>query len=100
MILLNYFFCETKSVFNSEFNTFNVIWFTLGTKNFEVLYYGAPIFQKMDLKGGHLSTVFLCTLPRPYKIQGLVPTALIFLCYSTVRAIDDFKDLKYSLIHF
>ena len=54
----------------------------------------------MGLKGGHLSTVFLCTLPRPYKIQGLVPTALIFLCYSTVTAIDDFKDLRYLLIHF
>ena len=54
----------------------------------------------MGLKGEHLSTIFLCTLQRPYKTPGLEPTALIFLCCSTLRAPDDFRDFKYSLIRF
>ena len=54
----------------------------------------------MSLKGGHLSTMFLCTLQRPYKTQGLQPTVLSFLCCSTLRAPDDFKDFEYSLIRF
>ena len=44
----------------------------------------------MGLKGGHLSTMFLCTLQIPYKTPGLEPTALIFLCCSALRDLDDF----------
>ena len=54
----------------------------------------------MGLKVGHLS-MFLCTLQRPYKIPDLVePTASIFFCCSTLKAPDDFRDFKYSLIRF
>ena len=65
-----------------------------------ILYDGVPIAERMGLKGGHLSTMFLCTLQIPYKTPGLEPTALIFLCCSTLRDPDDFKDFKYSLIRF
>ena len=34
------------------------------------------------------------------KILGLEPTALIFLCCSTPKAPDDFRDFKYWLISF
>ena len=47
----------------------------------------------MGLKGGHLSIMFLCTLQRSYKTPGLEPTALVFLCCSTLRAPDGFKIL-------
>ena len=45
----------------------------------------------MDLKGGHLFTMFLCK-------PGFEPTTLLFLCCSTLKAPDDFKDFKYSMI--
>ena len=54
----------------------------------------------MGLKRGHLSTMFLCTLQRPYKIPDVDPAALIFLCCSTLKAPDEFKDFKYLLIRF
>ena len=57
----------------------------LGTENFTILYDCVPIAERMGLKEGHLSTIFLCTLQRPYKTAGLEPTALIFLCFSTRR---------------
>ena len=60
-------------------NLLDIIKFITGSKNFAILYDDVPIAEKMGLKGGHLSTMFLCTLPRPYKIPGLEPTALIFL---------------------
>ena len=44
--------------------------------------------------------MFTCTLQRRCKTPGLDPTALIFLCWSTLKAPDDFKDFKYSLIRF
>ena len=44
----------------------------------------------MSLKGGHLSTMFLCTLQIPYKTPGFEPTALISLCCSALRDLDDF----------
>ena len=34
------------------------------------------------------------------KIPGLEPTALIFLCCSTLKDPDDFRDFKYWLISF
>ena len=67
---------------------------------FAILYDGVTIAERVGLKGGHLSTMFLCTLQRPYKTPGLEPAVLIFLCSSTLRDPDDFKDFKYSLIHF
>ena len=53
----------------------------------------------MSLKGGHLSTLFFIYLTKT-KIPGLEPTALIFLCCSTLKAPDDFRDFKYWLISF
>ena len=76
-------------------NSLDVLEFILGTKNFAILYDGVPIAERMSLKGGHPSTMFLYTLQRPYKIPGLEPRALIFLCFSTPRAPDGFKDFKY-----
>ena len=81
-------------------NSLDVIEFILGTKNFEILYDGLPMAERMRLKGGHLHTMFLCTLQRPYKTPGLEPTTVIFLYCSTPRAPDDFKNFKYLLIHF
>ena len=66
-------------------NSLDVIQFILGTENFTILYDCVPIAERMGLKEGHLSTIFLCTLQRPYKTAGLEPTALIFLCFSTGR---------------
>ena len=34
-------------------------------------YDSIPIAEKMGLRGGHLSTMFLCTLKTPYKTPGL-----------------------------
>ena len=96
--MLNY--CKTCPKVSLTMNSLDVIESILGTKNFAILYDGVPIAEKMGLKGGHLSTMFLCTLQRPYRIPGLEPTAFIFLCCSTLRAPDDFKDFKYSLIRF
>ena len=90
--MLNYFFCKAKSVFDGV--SIDVIEFILGTKNFAILYDGVSIAEKIGLKGGHLSTIFLCTLQRPYKTPSLEPAALIILCCSTLRAPDDFKDFK------
>ena len=56
-------------------NSLDVIEFVLGTKNFAILYDGIPIAERMGLKGGHLTTMFLSTLQRPYKTPGLEPTA-------------------------
>ena len=47
-ILLNYFFCKTKSVFE----------FILGTKYLAISYDGIPIAEVMGLKVGHLSSMF------------------------------------------
>ena len=66
-------------------NSLDVIQFILGTENFIILYDCVPVAERMGLKEGHLSTIFLCTLQRPYKTAGLEPTALIFLCFSTGR---------------
>ena len=46
-------------------NSLDVMKFILGTKNFAILYDGIPIAERTSLKGGHLSTMFLCTLQRP-----------------------------------
>ena len=78
-------------------NSLDVIEFILRTKNFAIIHDSVPIAERMSLKGGHLFAMFLCTLQRPYKIPGLEPTALIFCC-PTIKAPDDFKDFKYSLI--
>ena len=82
-------------------NSLDVIEFILGTKNFAISYDDVPIAERLGLKGGHLSTMFLYSLQRPYKKTGFEqPTALIFLCCSTLRAPDDFKNFKYLLIRF
>ena len=67
----------------STVNSLDVIEFILGTKTFAILYDGVSIAGRIGLKGGHLCT-----------------TSLIFLCCSTLRAPDDLKDSKYSLIRF
>ena len=36
-----------------------------------------------------------CTLQKPYERTGLEPTALIFLCSSTLKVPDDFKYFIY-----
>ena len=94
--------CSTISLAKQKLyltvNSLDVIEFILGTKNLAILYDGIPVAEVMGLKVGHLSTMFLCTLRRPYKIPGLELAALIFLCCSTLKASDDFKDFKYSLI--
>ena len=41
-----------------------------------------------------------CTLQKPYERTGLEPTALIFLCSSTLKVPDDFKYFKYLSICF
>ena len=69
-------------------NSLDVIEFILGTKKFAILYDGVSIAERMGQKGGHLSTMFLFTLQRPYKTPGLEPTALIFLCWSTLIQIN------------
>ena len=48
----------------------------------------------MGLKGGHLSTILLCTLQKLYKVSGLEPTGSIFLRCSTLKATDNFQDFK------
>ena len=71
-ILLNYFFGK-KSAFTVEL--LDVIEFILGTNNFAIFYDGVPKPERMGLKGGHLSTMFLYPLQMlqiPYK--GLEPT--------------------------
>ena len=45
--------------------------FILGTKNFGILCDGVLISEGMGLKRGYVSTMFLCTLQRPYKLPGL-----------------------------
>ena len=60
-------------------DSLDVIKFILGTKNFAISYDGVPIAERMGPKRGRLSTMFLCTLQRPYKIPGLEPAALILL---------------------
>ena len=40
-------------------NSVDVIEFILGTKNFAILYDSIPIAERMGLKRGHLSTMFL-----------------------------------------
>ena len=81
-------------------NSLDVIEFILRTKNFAILYDGIPIAERMGLKRGYLSTMFLCTLQRPYKTPGLEPADLIFLYCSTLSAFNDFKDFKDLLIRF
>ena len=81
-------------------NLLDVIEVTLGTENFTILFDGIPIAKRMCLKGGHKSTMFLCTLQKPYKIPGLEPTALIFLRFATLETPDDFKEFRYSSIRF
>ena len=76
-------------------NSLDVIELIFGTKNFAILYDGVPIAESIGLKGGHLSTIFLCTLQRPYNIPGLDPTALIFLNCSSLKDPKNFKDFKY-----
>ena len=49
----------------------------------------------MGLKGGHLSTILLCTLQKLYKVSGLEPTGSIFLRCSTLKATDNFQGLKF-----
>ena len=43
----------------------------------------------MSLKGGHLFSVFLFTLQKPYKAQGVKTTALIFLCCLKLKTPDE-----------
>ena len=81
-------------------NSLHIIEFILGTKYFAVFYNSVPIVEKMSLKGGRRSTMFLSTLQRPYKIPGVEPTALISLCSLILKGADVFKDFKYSLIRF
>ena len=40
-------------------NSVDVIEFILGTRNFAILYDSIPIAERMGLKRGHLSTMFL-----------------------------------------
>ena len=80
-------------------NSLDVIELILGIKIFAISYDGVPVAERMGLKEG-IYLLFLCALQRPYKTPGLEPTPLIFLCCSTLRAPDDFKDFKYSLIRF
>ena len=89
-------------------NSLDVTEFITENENFAILFDGVPIADIIGLKGRHLSTMFLCTLhrsfktpgleirtlKRTYKTQGFHPTALIFLCHSTLKALDDFKDFK------
>ena len=72
-------------------NALDVIKFILGNKNV-FSYHGVPIAEGMGLKGGHLSTIFLCTSQRPYKTLGHFPTALIFSWWSILQVPDYFKD--------
>ena len=55
-------------------NSLDVLEFILGIKNFVILYDNVPLAEKMGLKGGHLSIIFLCTLQKPYKTTGLEPS--------------------------
>ena len=48
----------------------------------------------MGLKGGHLSTILLCTLQKLYKVSGLELTGSTFLRCSTLIATDNFQDFK------
>ena len=70
-------------------NSLDVIEFILGTKNVAILYDDVLVAESMSLKRGYLSTVFLCLLQRPYEIQALEPTALIFLHCSTLKTPND-----------
>ena len=80
-------------------NSLDVIEFVLGTKYFITLYHGIAIAERMGLKGGYLSTDFMY-FTKTIKTLALEPTALIFLCCSTLRDPHGFKDFKYLLIRF
>ena len=54
-----------------------------------IFYVDIPIAGRMGLKGGHLSSVFLFTLQKPYKAPGVKTTALIFLCCLKLKAPDE-----------
>ena len=75
-------------------NSLDVIEFILGTKNVAILYDDVSVAESMSLKRGYLSTVFLCLLQRPYEIQALEPTALIFLHCSTLKTPDDHEHMQ------
>ena len=72
-------------------NSLDVVKSILGTKNFAILCDGVPIAERMGPKREHLSTMFLYTLQRPYKIPGFELAGLIFFYCSTLRAFDNFK---------
>lgn len=54
-------------------NSLDVIEFAIGAKNFTILYDGVPISERMGLKEGCLSTMFLCakTNYKDHKYQVL-----------------------------
>ena len=54
----------------------------IGTKYFAGLYVGVYKEYKIGLIGGQPSTIFLCTLPDPCIIPGLVPIYFRFFCVS------------------
>ena len=61
---------------------------SLGTKNFASFELGVPIAESIGLNGEQTSVMVLCTLQSPYRIPGLLPTALIFL-YCLVNKLPD-----------
>ena len=70
-------------------NSLKVIEESLRTKNLASLQLEVPIAETIGLNGGQISVMALCTLQIPYKIPGLLPTALIFL-YCSVDKVPDF----------
>lgn len=58
---------------------------------------GVTIAERMGLKGGHISTMFLCNLQRPYKIQDLEPAALIDVA-QYLELLMILKIIQYGLI--
>ena len=58
---------------------------------------GVPAAESIGLNGGKTSAMALCTLQRPYRIPGLLPTALIFLILLGRQISWFFKSLQILL---
>ena len=72
----------------------------MGTKNFAILCDGVPIAERMGPKREHLSTMFLYTLQRPYKIPGFELAGLIFFIAQHLELLIILNGFRYSLIRF
>ena len=60
---------------------------SIGTKNFESLYVGVPMADKIGLKVGRPSVTILWTLAKPYIIPGLEAEGLLSILIKEIKQI-------------